>query len=239
LRSLTGLLKLDDLPVPDHTTLSRRGRKLKVSLQVKRPTDEPLHLVVDSTGLKIYGEGEWLHEKHGGRSRRRWRKLHIALDAETRQLVATALTTDEAGDSTQVPDLLNGIEGEIGSFTADGAYDGDSVYQAIASHQPDREIDVIIPPRSTAVLSEQVATQPTPRDRHIQMIADCGRMGWQRATGYNRRSLVENGFYRYKTIIGRRLHARDLSNQQTEAKLGCTVLNRMTLLGMPVSRRVG
>ena len=147
--------------------------------------------------------------------------------------------TNKAGDATQVPDLLHRIEGEIGSFSADGAYVSDSVYQAIASHQPDREIDGIIPPRSTPVLSEQVATQPTLRDHPIQMITGRGRMGWQRATGYNPRSLVEKGFYRYKTIIGRRLHARALSSQQPKAKLGCAVLNRMTLLGMPVSRRVG
>lgn len=238
LRSLTALLKLDELPIPDYSTLSRRGQCLKVSLHVKRVANQPLHILVDSSGLKIYGEGEWLQQKHGAKSRRRWRKLHIALDAETRQMVAIELTTDEVGDPTVVPDLLAATKGEIASFTADGAYDGDSVYQAIAGHLGDA-VDVIIPPRSTAVPSEHAATQPTPRDRHLQMIADRGRMGWQRASGYNRRSLVENGFYRYKTIIGRRLHARDLSNQQTEAKLGCAALNRMTQLGMPVSRRAG
>lgn len=239
LRSLTEMLQLDELPIPNYSTLSRRGRYLKTSLKVKRAANQPLHILVDSSGLKIYGEGEWLQQKHGATSRRRWRKLHIALDAETRQLVAIELSTDEVGDPTVVPDLLAEIEGEIASFTADGAYDGDSVYQAIASHQPDRPVDVVIPPRSTAVLSAQAATQPTARDRHIQGIADRGRMGWQRDSGYNRRSLVENSVYRYKTIIGRRLHARDLSNQQTEAKLGCAALNRMTPLGMPVSKRVG
>jgi hypothetical protein len=208
---LTALLKLDELPIPNYSTLSRRAQRLKVSLQVKRATNQPLHILIDSSGLKIYGEGEWLQQKHGAKSRRRWRKLHIALDAETRQLVAVELTTDEVGDPTAFPDLLAQTEGEIASFTADGAYDCDSVYQAMANHQSDI-VDVIIPPRSTAVPSEHAATQPTPRDRHLQLIADRGRMGWQRASGYNRRSLVENGFYRYKTIIGRRLHARNLSN---------------------------
>jgi transposase len=145
-------------------------------------------------------------------------------------MVAIELTTDEVGDLTVVPDLLAQTEGKIASFTADGAYDGDSLYKAMANHQPD-VVDVIIPPRSTAVLSEHAATQPTPRDRHLQVIADRGRMEWQRASGYNRRSLVENGFYRYKTIIGRCLHARNPSNQQTEAKLGCAALNRITQLG--------
>jgi hypothetical protein len=211
LRLLTALLKLDELPIPNYSTLSRRAQRLKVSLQVKRATNQPLHILIDSSGLKIYGEGEWRQQKHGAKSRRRWRKLHIALDAETRQLVAVELTTDEVGDPTAFPDLLAQTEGEIASFTADGAYDCDSVYQAMANHQSDI-VDVIIPPRSTAVPSEHAATQPTPRDRHLQLIADRGRMGWQRASGYNRRSLVENGFYRYKTIIGRRLHARNLSN---------------------------
>lgn len=238
LRSLTELLKLDELPIPNYSTLSRRGQRPKVSLQVKRAANQPLHLLVDSSGLKIYGEGEWQQEKHGAKSRRRWRKLHMALDAETHQLVAIELTTAEVGDPTVVPNVLAQIEGDIASFTADGAYDGDSVYQAMATHQPE-VVEVIIPPRSTAVLSEYAATRPTPRDRHLQLIADRGRLGWQRASGYNRRSLVENGFYRYKTIIGRCLRARNLSNQKTEAKLGCAALNRMTQLGMPVSRRAG
>ena len=105
LRSLTGLLELDDLPVPDYSTLSRRGQRLKVSLKVKREANQPLHILVDSSGLKIYGEGEWLQEKHGAKSRRRWRKLHIALDAETHQMMAIELTTDEVGDPT-VPFLI-------------------------------------------------------------------------------------------------------------------------------------
>ena len=211
LRSLTGLLDLDDLPVPDYSTLSRRGQCLKVSLKVKRAAHQPLHILVDSSGLKIYGKGgEWLQQKHGAKSRRRWRKLHIAPDAETRRMVAIELITDEVGDPTVVPDLLAQTEGEIASFTADGAYDGDTVYQTIASHQMDG--NAVIPPQSTAVLSENVATHPTTRDRHIQSIADRGRMRWQHESGYNRRSLVENSIYRCKTIIGRRLHARGLSN---------------------------
>ncbi len=129
-------------------------------------------------------------------------------------MVAIELTTDEVGDPTVVPDLLAQTEGEIASFTADGAYDGDTVYQVITSHQPDGPVDVVIPPRSTAVLGEQAETQPTIRDRHIQEISDLWRTGWQRESGYNRRSLVENSVYRYKTIIGRRLHARNLSNRR-------------------------
>jgi hypothetical protein len=176
LRSLTALLNLDELPIPNYSTLSRRGQRLKVSLQVKCAANQPRHIRVDSSGLKIYGEEEWLQQKHGAKSRRRWRKLHIALDAETRPMVATELTTDEVGDPTVVPDLLAETEGEIAAFTADGAYDGDSVYPAIAGRQGDA-VDVIIPPRSTAVRREDASNRPAVRDRHIQMLADSERMG--------------------------------------------------------------
>jgi hypothetical protein len=125
------------------------------------------------------------------------------------------------------------INAEIASLTADGAYDGGVVYDAVASRHPDAE--VIIPPRATAVPNEIAATQ---RDRHIATIEKHGRMGWQRRSGYNRRSLVETALYRYKTIIDRRLQAPTLPNQRTEAKIGCNVLNRMTSFGMPVSSRI-
>jgi hypothetical protein len=118
-------------------------------------------------------------------------------------------------------------------MTADGAYDGQVVYDAVTQRHPDAA--VIIPPRSTAVPSETPTSQ---RDRHLQMIAEHGRINWQRGSGYGRRSLVETAMYRYKTIIGRRLRARTLPNQQTEAKVGCNVLNRMTRLGMPISVRI-
>ena len=134
---------------------------------------------------------------------------------------------------SELPELLDQIEADIASLTADGAYDGEAVYDAIAERHP--EASVIIPPRTTAIPSETTTTQ---RDRHLEAIGKHGRIGWQRSSGYSRRSLVETAVYRYKTIIGRRLHARTLPNQRTEAKIGCNVLNRMTRLGMPVSVRI-
>jgi Transposase DDE domain len=193
--------------------------------------NEPLHLLVDSTGLKIYGEGEWLDQKHGIRSR--WRKLHLGVDADTHEIVAVELTPDDVGDVAELPNLLDQIDDDIASLTADGAYDGQVVYDAVVEHQP--KASVIVPPRITAVSSETMASQ---RDEHLAVIAERGRMGWQRSSGYKRRSLVETAMFRYKTIIRRRLHARLLPNQRTEAKLGCNVLNRMTGLGMPVSARI-
>ena len=231
LGSIAHLLGVD-IKIPDHTTFSRRGDGLTF---LKKPVErnEPLHLLIDSTGLKMYGEGEWLEEKHGKRSRRRWRKLHLAIDANSHEVIAVELTTDDVGDITAVPDLLDQIDDTVASVTGDGAYDADVVYDEILRRHPDA--DVVIPPRSTAIISESGTTR---RDAHIRTIEKHGRIGWQRRSGYCKRSLVETAMFRYKTIIGRRLHARTLSNQKTEAKIGCAVLNRMTSLGMPVSVRI-
>jgi transposase len=231
LRSIAAVLGVT-IAIPDHTTLSRRGGGLTI-LPKRVDQAERLHLLIDSTGLKMYGEGEWLDQKRGIRSRRRWRKLHLGIDAVTQEIVASELTPDDVGDVSEIPRLLDQIEADVASMTADGAYDGEAVYDAVAERHP--EAAVIIPPRVTAVPSETVTTQ---RDRHIAAIGQHGRMGWQRRSGYNRRSLVETAMYRYKAIIGRRLHARNLLNQRTEAKIGCNVINRMTRLGMPVSVRI-
>ena len=231
LRSIATVLEVD-IAIPDHTPLSRRGSGLVV-LPKRVDPDEPLHLLVDSTGLKIYGEGEWLDQKHGLRSRRRWRKLHLGVDADTHEVVAVELTPDDVGDLSEVPELLDQVEAEVASVTADGAYDGAAVYAAVAERHPGAA--VVIPPRTTAVPSKVTTTQ---RDGHLAAIAKHGRLGWQRSSGYNRRSLAETAVCRYKTIIGRRLHARTLPNQRSEAKIGCNALNRMTRLGMPVSVRI-
>jgi transposase len=231
LRSIADVLAVD-IAIPDHTTLSRRGGGLRI-LPTRIDRDEPLHLLVDSTGLKIYGEGEWLDQKHGVRSRRRWRKLHLGVDADTHEIVASELTPDDAGDVSELPELLDQIDADAASLTADGAYDGQAAYDAVAERHP--EASVIIPPRTRSIPSEATTTQ---RDRHIEAIGKHGRIGWQSRSGYSRRSLVETAVYRYKTIIGRRLHARILRNQRTEAKIGCNALNRMTWLGMPATVRV-
>ena len=157
----------------------------------------------------------------------------LGVDADTHEIVAVELTPDDVGDVSEVPDLLDQIDAEVASVTADGAYDGAAVYDAVAERHP--SATVIIPPRATSVAGETTATQ---RDQHLAMIDEHGRMGWQRRSGYNQRSLVETAMFRYKTIIGRRLQARTLSNQKTEAKIGCNALNRMTGLGMPTSARV-
>jgi hypothetical protein len=184
--SILHLLGLN-LAVPDHSTVSRRAE----TLDVVRPRGgrEPVHLLVDSTGLKLCGPGEWPTEKHGTRRRRSWRKLHLAPDADTGQIVATELRGHDADDGGQVGPLLDGVDGPVASFTGDGAYDRDDVHAAIAARHPDA--DIIVPPRSGAVPSDTAETAPTQRDRHLLSIAEHGRMGWQKGSGYNWRALVE------------------------------------------------
>jgi hypothetical protein len=233
-----GVLRLlgQGLRVPDHTTLCRRGR----AFAGRRPggvPHGPMHLVIDSTGLKLFGRDEWDGEKHG-RTRRSWRKLHIAVDVGTGEIVACVLTDNAADDAGQVPALLEQVEGQIASLTADGAYDGEPVYQAAASRQPDPPPDVVIPPRSSAVPSTEDAGAQTRRDRHIRLIAEKGRMAWQRATGYGRRSHGETAVGRYKAIIGPKLRARGLPAQRGEASIAVEVLNRMIRVAKPISVRV-
>src|ERR671912_1732855 len=237
LRSLAALLGVD-LGVPDHTTFARRSPGLSLAQPLARAQRTgPVHVVIDSTGLKVYGAGEWLAETHGERGRRTWRKLHLAVDPASGEILASELTTPEEGDAALVGPLLEQITGAIASVIADGAYDGEPVYRAVAERQPDPPAAVVIPPRATAVPSPTADTTPSQRDRHIRMIHDKGRLGWQKAVGYGRRSLGETAVFRYKTIIGRGLLARTLPAQKTEARVGCSVLNRITRLGMPVSRR--
>jgi hypothetical protein len=218
-----------DLPVPDHSTLSRRAE----TLEVLRPKagSEPVHLLVDSTGLKLCGPGEWLIEKHGSKRRRGWRKLHLATDADTGRIVAAVLTDKDADDGSQVGPLLEQVAGPVASFTGDGAYDRDDVYREVCQRHPDAA--VIVPPRSSAVPSATAETAPTKRDRHLQLIAERGRMGWQRASGYNWRALVEADIGRYKRVIGDALRSRTEGRQTTEVAIAVASLNRMIELGRP------
>src|SRR3954470_13766443 len=203
LGSVVGLLGLA-LRVPDHTTLSRRAATLEVPRPRRSGGDAggkaaPMHLLVDSTGLKLCGAGEWLVEKHGTRTRRSWRMLHLGVDADTGRIVASALTGHDADDGAQVDLLLDRVEGPVASLTGDGAYDQAGVYASVAERHP--EAAVVVPPRRGAVPSEMAATAPTQRDRHIQVIAEHGRMGWQKRSGYNRRSRAEAAVARWKRVI--------------------------------------
>ncbi len=227
------------LAVPDHTTLCRRAETLEVP-RLRRSSAgrdaEPVHLLVDSTGLKLCGAGEWLLEKHGTKTRRSWRKMNIGVDADTGQIAAATLTTNDVDDSSQVGPLLDQVIGSLASFTGDGAYDQEGVYASVVERHP--EAAVIVPPRSTAVSSEAAETAPTQRDKHLQLIAEKGRMGWQKVSGYNKRARVEAAIGRFKQVIGDGLRSRTHQRRATEVNVAVRALNRMLELGRPNYVRV-
>ena len=170
---------------PCFSTLSRRSVGLRLLDRKHLPPGEPVHLVVDSTGLKIFGAGEWLEEKHKTKSRRRsWRKLHIGMDLVSGEILCADLTLETTGDTTALPGLLDQINAQLIRLIADGAYDGEPVTKEIVARFGDA-VEVIIPPPKNAVLSDEAAEAPTARDRHIAAIAAQGRMGWQKSSGYN------------------------------------------------------
>lgn len=235
LRSLFALLKIA-LSVPDHSTLSRRGKKLKVNLAKK--TEKRLNIVMDSTGLKIYGEGEWKVRQHGVSKRRSWRKLHIGVNPENGEIQAALLTENEVSDDEAVADLLAQIEPEIIKFAADGAYDKRKVYDGVSEHSPNAEI--LIPPRKNARIWQHGNTKAErlKRDENLRSIRKQGRKAWKKNSGYHVRSLSETAMFRLKTIFGDKLSARLLETQTTQALVRCAALNRMTHLGMPQSYKV-
>ena len=183
-----------------------------------------MHLLVDRTGLKLCGSGEWLLEKYGTKTRRSGRKLHIAVDADTGQIAAAAPTTRDIDDASQVGALLDGVNGPVASFTAGGAYDQNGVYSEIAARYP--EASVIAPPRSSAVPNATAQTMPMIRDRHLQVITERGRMAWQKAYGYNSRALVEADISRFKRVVRDGLRSRTGRRRATEAAIAVSVLNQ-------------
>src|ERR1035437_8766689 len=223
------------LSTPDHSTLSRRARTMKSISKGCILPDGPIHLLIDSTGLKVFGAGDWLQEKHSAKAHRTWKKLHLAVDADTGMIMDSTVPGNDVGDPSQVAPLLDQIEATIASVTANGAYDGMPTTAVVAGYGED--VRVIIPPHVTALLSAEAERNPSQRDRHILSIADRGRLGWQEETDYGQRALVETAMGRYKAIIGPCLRARSFSGQQTEAAVGVAVLNRMLDAGRPNSVR--
>ena len=222
--------------VPDHTTLSRRQAGLTVDWPLQ-PKDQPLHLVVDATGLKVYGEGEWKVRQHGWNKRRTWRKLHLGVDEATGEIVAQTLTTNSQDDAGQVEPLLDQIEAPIAAVGGDGAYDRRKVFEALAASDRGPPMRPIIPPRKDAKIEQHGnrKAEPLPRDETIRTIRKRGRRTWKKTSGYHRRSIAETQIGRYKQILGDTLHARTLTHQQTETRVGCAILNRLLHLAKPES----
>jgi IS5 family transposase len=229
-RSLFQLLSLD-LPAPHYSLLCRRARRLQVALTA--PSKKPLHhLVFDASGLKVFGEGEWKVRTHGKAYRRRWRKLHISLDADSQQIITMRLTDANVVDPRMLPHQLKQVEAPVERVYGDGAYDARACYRAI--HQ--RGARAIIPPRSGSRRWQEEYLKD--RNRNLRGVERHGLKGWKRRSGYHRRSLVETAFFRLKTIFSERLRSRRNDTQATEALIRCVALNRMTGLGMPDSYRI-
>jgi transposase len=217
-----------ELEAPDHTTVSRRSRQLEIDLRLTGAKG-PLHLLVDSTGLSIIGEGEWAAVKHGGHGKRAWKKLHLAVD-RSGTIVAEVLTNGNADDARAALGLMNEMD-DVASFTADAAYDTTAIYDAAVASGA----KVIVPPRKTATKSKRSTT----RDRTVRRVRKVGRRQWKKESGYHQQARVENTFFRYKSIIGAQLRARHSKSQEVEAVIACNILNRMTELGRPESFAIG
>ena len=229
LRSIFKLLGLE-LSAPDHTTLSRRAGGLQVELRQRR-TSEPVHLIVDATGLGIVGQGQWAAAKWGERGRRGWRKLHIAVD-DSGRVLAAELTDRAVADAEILPGLLDQVVEPIRRLTADGGYDTREVYAAAGA----RGASVVIPPRRDAVVSGEPVLEQ--RDAHVESIAEIGRRRWRVEAWQHSQARAENTFSRYKRLFGGRLRARGEMAQRNEALTACNILNRMSELGMPRSERI-
>lgn len=234
-RSIFQMMRIN-LSVPDHTTISKRGKDLKVNLPKK--TNQKLNIVMDSTGLKIYGEGEWKVRQHGVSKRRTWRKLHIGANPEDGEIQAVLLTENSVSDDAAVAVLLKQIEQEIDEFAADGAYDKRKVYDDLNAHSPN--VKILIPPRKNARIWKHGNTKAErlKRDENVRSIRKHGRKAWKENSGYHIRSLSETAMFRLKTIFGDELSARLLETQTTQAVVRCAALNKMTHLGMPQSYKV-
>jgi hypothetical protein len=220
------------LPVPDYSVLCRRAKKLWIPN--RRNKQKATHIVIDSTGLKVYGEGEWKVRKHGHSKRRTWRKLHLAIDLDSQEIVAVLLTGNHVDDAQAGVEILRDLPISPPSVRADGGYDKRKFYDEC---QKQKIPKVIVPPQCNAKIWQHGNCQapPHPRDENLRYMRKHGRKKWKRDIGYHRRSLVETSMFRFKTLFGGRLNARCDERQQTEVTIKCKILNRWTILGMPDS----
>lgn len=237
MRSIIDLSKLD-LICPDYTTISRRTGSLDIELPKKLKAGESLNILVDSSGLKIFGEGEWKTRQHGISKSRTWRKLHIAISADTQEIVGTVFTTRNVADCQVFEHLLHSIDAPIDSVYGDGAYDAVNCYNICDSYGA----EPIIPPILGAKKQKRSKYNHALRHRDLAVeVIECyggdieGRKQWKKDFGYHKRSLVETAFFRLKTLFGSKLKYRNFINQANEAVARCVALNKITGLGMPQS----
>jgi hypothetical protein len=240
LRQAQGFLKslanrlLPGLPVPHYSTLSRRAAGLDIPTPHRKPG--PVHLVVDSTGLKVFGEGEWKVRQHGWSKRRLWRKLHLAVNEATGEVLAHKLTPSNVHDGPVLPALLAQIDGPLEQVSADKAYDSFGCHKAILA----KDARPVIPPRKGAAITPPPGAKDPPPTRGsiVKRITEIGSKAWKVEAGYHRRSLAETAMHRVKALFSPTLKSRTLPNQKTEAAITVNCLNRFTELGMPVSVKI-
>lgn len=227
-----------DLPVPDHTTLSIRGKQLNVELPLR--VKGPVHIVMDSSGLKVYGEGEWKVRKHGWGKHRTWSKFHLMVEPISGEIQAVDLTGADGHDSKSVEPMTEQLDPEvtIESFIGDGGYDTWEVYDVLKARAPTAQI--LIPPKKNAKIKQHGNCKAVPltRDETLRAIRRKGRKTWKKQSGYHQRSLAETAIFRFKTIFGDSLSTRSLESQRVQVRIRCKALNQMTHLGMPQSYRV-
>lgn len=222
---------------PDYSTLSVRSATLPIALRVRAIRKESLHVVVDSTGAKVYGEGEWKVRQHGWSKHRTWKKLHIGVDEQTGDILVGEATGNDIADCQMLKPLLAQLPSsvKIDQLSADGAFDRRICYEALTARQVSR---IAIPPQCKARIWSHGNTKGSmrlPRDENLRRIRSIGRKQWKVESDYHRRSLVETTMFRLKTIFSDRISARNDAGQRTQLLLRCKILNRMTALGMPKS----
>jgi hypothetical protein len=229
-QSLLGLASLD-WPVPDYSTVSRRQKTLRVAIEVV-PTTTGLHLLVDSTGIKMLGEGGWKTKKHGADYRRQWRKVHLGIDAATLEIRTMEVTDNSIGDAPMLSNLLGHIppKEQLASVSGDGVYDTKGCHEAIAL----RQADAIIPTRKNAKPWKANRTGAAARNEILRVTRRLGQTIWKKWSGYHRRSLVETKMRSFK-LLGERIMARDFDRQVAELQVRAAVLNRFTRLGTPIT----
>lgn len=222
--------------IPDYTTLCKRSADLTVELSPSQ-VQGAKHIVVDSTGLKVYGDGEWKVRQHGYSKRRTWRKLHLSVNEATHALEAVVLTEAGVDDAEAGGQLLDETTGSIEQVSGDGSYDKRKFYEAARERGVKR---ITVPPQRNARIWQHgnSSKPPLPRDQNLRRIRRVGRKRWKQEAGYHRRSLAETAVFRFKIIFGNTLSARTLPRQITEARIKGAALNRMTQLGMPDSYKV-
>ena len=231
--SVLGLMGLP-LQVPDYSTLCRRLSKEKAYTKLKKclKNKEAIHVVIDSTGLKIFGDGEWHRKKHDVCRRREWPKLHLAIDEKSGQIVALELSDNKTGDAELFPNIIDAIEEPIKQNTGDGAYDSLECYRYVGKHKYKPKL--VAPPRKGAVIREENEDNGLAvRNSHILSIQSIGKKAWKEQNNYHRRSLAETAMYRFKILCGPSLASRKFESQLNEVYLKCSILNQMKVPSVP------